>query len=53
MIGGANSAGQAALHLSQFASRVTLTVRGSTLEAGMSDYLVRQIQATSNIDGFG
>jgi len=50
VIGGANSAGQAALHLSQFASRVTLTVRGSTLEAGMSDYLVRQIQATSNID---
>jgi thioredoxin reductase (NADPH) len=50
VVGGANSAGQAALHLSQFASQVTLIVRGPTLEAGMSDYLVRQIQVTSNID---
>jgi thioredoxin reductase (NADPH) len=50
VVGGANSAGQAALHLSEFASHVTLIVRGAALEAGMSDYLVRQIQATSNID---
>jgi thioredoxin reductase (NADPH) len=50
VVGGANSAGQAALHLSQFASHVTLIVRGAALEAGMSDYLVRQIQVTSNID---
>jgi len=50
VVGGANSAGQAALHLSQFASQVTLIVRGAALEAGMSDYLVRQIQVTSNID---
>ena len=50
MVGGANSAGQAALHLSQFASHVTLIVRGPALEAGMSDYLVRQIQVTQNID---
>ena len=57
VVGGANSAGQAALHLSQFASHVTLIVRGAalvvrsnTLAASMSDYLVRQIQATSNID---
>ena len=50
VVGGANSAGQAALHLSQFASQVTLIVRGTALEAGMSDYLVRQIHATSNID---
>ena len=49
VVGGANSAGQAALHLSQFASHVTLMVRGAALEAGMSDYLVRQIQVTSNI----
>jgi thioredoxin reductase (NADPH) len=47
---GANSAGQAALHLSQFASHLTLIVRGPALEAGMSDYLVRQVQVTSNID---
>ena len=50
VVGGANSAGQAALHLSQFASHVTLIVRGPALEAGMSDYLVRQIRVTSNID---
>jgi len=50
VVGGANSAGQAALHLSQFASHVTLIVRGPALQTGMSDYLVRQIQVTSNID---
>ncbi|MGH7724096.1 MAG: FAD-dependent oxidoreductase [Candidatus Eiseniibacteriota bacterium] len=50
VVGGANSAGQAALHLSQFASHVTLIVRGAALEASMSDYLVRQIRATPNID---
>ena len=50
VIGGANSAGQAALHLARFASRVTLLVRGQSLAAGMSDYLVRQLQETSNID---
>ncbi len=50
VIGGANSAGQAALHLSQFASHVTLIVRGAALEAGMSSYLVAQIRATSNIE---
>jgi thioredoxin reductase (NADPH) len=50
VVGGANSAGQAVLHLSQFASHVTLIVRGAALEAGMSDYLVRQIQVTANVD---
>jgi thioredoxin reductase (NADPH) len=50
VVGGANSAGQAALHLSQFASHVTLIVRGAALEAGMSDYLVRQIQVTPNVE---
>jgi len=50
VVGGANSAGQAAIHLSQHASHVTLIVRGAALEAGMSDYLVRQIQATPNVD---
>jgi thioredoxin reductase (NADPH) len=49
VVGGANSAGQAALHLAKYAGRVTLLVRGSSLAAGMSDYLVRQIQATPNI----
>src|SRR5204863_1044989 len=37
VVGGANSAGQAALHLSQSASHVTLIVRGAALEASMSD----------------
>jgi thioredoxin reductase (NADPH) len=50
VVGGANSAGQAVLHLARFASRVTLVVRAATLDAGMSQYLVRQIEATPNID---
>jgi thioredoxin reductase (NADPH) len=49
VVGGANSAGQAAVHLARFASRVTILVRGGSLEAGMSDYLVRQIAATPAI----
>jgi thioredoxin reductase (NADPH) len=49
VVGGANSAGQAALHLAKYAARVTLVVRGNALAAGMSDYLVRQIAATENI----
>jgi thioredoxin reductase (NADPH) len=50
VVGGANSAGQAALHLARFAARVTLLVRGGSLAAGMSDYLIVQIKATPNID---
>jgi thioredoxin reductase (NADPH) len=50
VVGGANSAGQAALHLSQSTSHVTLVVRGPSLESGMSDYLVRQVRTTPNID---
>jgi thioredoxin reductase (NADPH) len=50
VIGGANSAGQAALHLARFAGRVRLVVRGPTLEQGMSAYLIRQINATPTID---
>ena len=49
VVGGANSAGQAALHLAKYAARVTLLVRGPSLAAGMSDYLVRQIEATPNV----
>jgi thioredoxin reductase (NADPH) len=49
VVGGANSAGQAALHLAKFAARVNLLVRGASLAAGMSDYLVRQIEATPNV----
>ena len=50
VVGGANSAGQAALHLAKFARRVTLLVRGASLAAGMSDYLTTQIDATPDID---
>jgi thioredoxin reductase (NADPH) len=49
VVGGANSAGQAALHLAKFAARVTLLVRGESLTASMSDYLIQQIEATPNI----
>jgi thioredoxin reductase (NADPH) len=50
VIGGANSAGQAAIYFAKYASQVTMLVRGDTLEAGMSAYLVDQIRATPNID---
>jgi len=50
VVGGANSAGQSALHLARYARRVTLVVRASSLGAGMSQYLVRQVEATANID---
>ena len=49
VVGGANSAGQSALHLAQYARRVTLVVRARSLRDGMSDYLVRQVEATENI----
>lgn len=50
VVGGGNSAGQAALHLARYARRVVILVRAQSLEAGMSDYLVRGIQATPNVD---
>jgi thioredoxin reductase (NADPH) len=52
VVGGANSAGQAAMHLSKYASRVTLVVRGRSLEAGMSDYLIREIEDADNVGVF-
>jgi thioredoxin reductase (NADPH) len=50
VVGGANSAGQAALHLARYARRVTLVVRADSLRDGMSEYLVRQVEATENIE---
>ncbi|MCU1668435.1 MAG: Thioredoxin-disulfide reductase [Blastococcus sp.] len=50
VVGGANSAGQAVVYLARYARRVTLVVRAASLDAGMSHYLVRQIEATPNID---
>jgi thioredoxin reductase (NADPH) len=50
VVGGANSAGQAALHLADYARRVTLVVRKDALDFGMSDYLVRQVSEAPNIE---
>ncbi len=50
VVGGANSAGQAALHLAEYARRVTLVIRSDSLGAGMSHYLARQVERAANID---
>jgi thioredoxin reductase (NADPH) len=47
--GGGNSAGQAALHIARYARQVTIVVRAQTLDAGMSHYLVRAVEAAPNI----
>jgi thioredoxin reductase (NADPH) len=49
IIGGANSAGQAAMHFSKYARQVTMLVRADSLEKSMSKYLIDQIAQTSNI----
>jgi thioredoxin reductase (NADPH) len=49
VVGGGNSAGQAALHLSKFASHVTLLVRDGSLAESMSKYLVDDMYVASNI----
>ncbi|MDW3213158.1 MAG: FAD-dependent oxidoreductase [Ilumatobacteraceae bacterium] len=50
IVGAANSAGQAALHLAEYARRVVLVVRGESISTGMSRYLVERVEAASNID---
>ena len=50
VVGGANSAGQAAVHLARYAARVTMLVRGPTLADSMSDYLIQEIDAAANIE---
>jgi thioredoxin reductase (NADPH) len=49
VIGGANSAGQAAMNFAKYAERVVILVRGSSLASTMSQYLIDQIQKTPNI----
>ena len=49
IVGGANSAGQAALHFAQRSRSVTMLVRGPSLTASMSSYLIAQIEAIPNI----
>jgi thioredoxin reductase (NADPH) len=50
VVGGANSAGQAAVYLARKAGRVLVVVRGDSLERSMSHYLVEQIAAIENIE---
>ncbi|HZE34810.1 MAG TPA: FAD-dependent oxidoreductase, partial [Actinoallomurus sp.] len=50
IVGGANSAGQAAVFFSRYARKVTLIVRGKSLEQSMSHYLIEQIRAIDNIE---
>lgn len=49
IVGGANSAGQAAMYLSRGAKSVTLLVRGASMSASMSHYLIQQIEESPNI----
>lgn len=49
IVGGANSAGQAAMYFARFAATVTMVVRGPSLAASMSQYLIDQIGSTANI----
>jgi thioredoxin reductase (NADPH) len=49
VVGGANSAGQGAMFFSRYASKVTMLVRGSSLQKDMSQYLIDQINRTENI----
>jgi thioredoxin reductase (NADPH) len=50
LVGGGNSAGQAAVFLSQYAAKVFVLVRGPSLAASMSRYLIERIEATPNIE---
>jgi thioredoxin reductase (NADPH) len=50
VVGGGNSAGQAAMHLSDYARHVTVLVRGEALSTSMSDYLIRQLDEARNVD---
>jgi len=49
VVGGGNSAGQAALHLARYARQVTILVRGATLATSMSQYLIETIEAAPNL----
>ncbi|MBD2036783.1 FAD-dependent oxidoreductase [Leptolyngbya sp. FACHB-321] len=49
IVGGANSAGQAAMHFSKYARRVVMLLRGTSLTASMSQYLIDQIASVENI----
>lgn len=50
VVGGGNSAGQAVIHLARFAAQATLLVRGPSLAASMSEYLIHEMETIPNID---
>ncbi len=50
VVGGGNSAGQAAVHLAEVARKVTLLVRGSSIREGMSTYLVQELERLPNVE---
>jgi thioredoxin reductase (NADPH) len=50
IVGGGNSAGQAVIRFSRYAAHVTLVVRGGSLEASMSQYLISQVKELANVD---
>jgi thioredoxin reductase (NADPH) len=50
IVGGANSAGQAAMYFSRFANKVSMLVRGESVSTTMSQYLIDQIGETDNIE---
>jgi thioredoxin reductase (NADPH) len=50
IVGGGNSAGQAVIRFSRYAAHVTLLVRGSSLEASMSQYLISQLSKLGNVE---
>ena len=50
VVGGGNSAGQAAIYLAKFAQQVTILVRGDSLAASMSDYLITEMDSLPNLD---
>ncbi|HEV3212002.1 MAG TPA: FAD-dependent oxidoreductase [Acidimicrobiales bacterium] len=50
IVGGGNSAGQAVIRFSRYAAKVTLLVRGASLEASMSQYLITQVRSLQNVE---
>ena len=50
VVGGGNSAGQAAMHFAPLAARVSLVIRGECLRKTLSQYLVDRVHATPNVE---
>lgn len=50
IVGGANSAGQSAMHFASYACKISMLIRGKSLSSSMSQYLIDQIEATPNIE---